>query len=258
MNTRFWEIDTLRGIAIVMMIIFHILFNLKYFEVLDIKLYSGPMFFFWFPIPLIFLLLVGISMTLKNNRYRARSMKNEQDLGKADGSAVVHVTRGFQILFFAMLITAVTWFVVNDDVIIFGILHLIGLSIILSIPFVKHKWFGFFTGILLIIIGLIFRSIRMDTYWFLVFGIRPRVFSTLDYFPLLPWMGVILIGIFLGNTLYANYERQYTLPDMSKNPVVRILGFLGKHSLLIYMIHPPIIIAVFILLGFVDIGFFTS
>jgi len=252
--TRFWEIDALRGIAIIMMIIFHILFNLKYFEVLDIKLYSGPMFFFWLPIPFIFLMLVGVSMTLKKHRTVKPIKKEKRERGIVDDLPRSYIKRGFKILFFALLITAVTWMVIGDGFIIFGILHLIGLSMILSIPFVDKKYFSFFTGVVLIMAGLVMQTFRVKTYWLLVFGIRPFGFYTLDYFPLLPWMGVVLIGIFLGNTLYTNYERQYRLPDISKNILVRSLGFLGRHSLLIYLVHQPIIITAFVLMGLVEVG----
>ncbi len=76
----------------------------------------------------------------------------------------------------------------------------------------------------------------------------------LDYFPILPWFGLVLVGIFLGNTLYRDYKRRFPIKDVSNHPISRAFIFLGRNSLIIYLLHQPILIAVLYLLGFVDIG----
>jgi len=67
-NERFWEIDLLRGIAIIMMIIFHILFDLVFLGIIKINLYSGLNLLFLYSIGTIFLLLVGVSLSLSYSR----------------------------------------------------------------------------------------------------------------------------------------------------------------------------------------------
>lgn len=82
-------------------------------------------------------------------------------------------------------------------------------------------------------------------WWLLPFGIYPAGFTSVDYTPLFPWFGVVLIGIGIGNFLYTGGVRQFAvprLPDLFSAP----LAFLGRHSLLIYLVHQPVII---ILLG---------
>jgi uncharacterized membrane protein len=71
-----------------------------------------------------------------------------------------------------------------------------------------------------------------------------------DFYPVLPWFGVALIGVFAGYSLYPNGQRRYAWPDLGRVAPVRGLRFLGRHSLLIYLIHQPLLIGLFIVLGF--------
>jgi uncharacterized membrane protein len=74
-----------------------------------------------------------------------------------------------------------------------------------------------------------------------------------DYRPLLPWFGIVLIGLFFGNVVYGDGRRPAVLGD--KAPVLaRPLLPLGKNSLLIYLVHQPIIIAVLAATGGVDLN----
>ena len=76
-------------------------------------------------------------------------------------------------------------------------------------------------------------------------GITPVGVATLDYEPLIPWFGVLLIGIALGSVLYRGCVRCKVLEKLGEMPkVASPLAFLGRHSLLIYLIHNPIIFAV--------------
>ncbi len=77
---------------------------------------------------------------------------------------------------------------------------------------------------------------------------------SVDYFPVFPWFGVFLIGIFLGNVLYPKYERRIQIPDLSRFFVVRFFCFLGRHSLTIYLLHQPILILLLYVLGVADLG----
>jgi uncharacterized membrane protein len=71
-----------------------------------------------------------------------------------------------------------------------------------------------------------------------------------DYYPVLPWFGLALLGIFTGYSLYPQGVRRFSLPDGSAFPPFQALRFLGRHSLLIYVIHQPILIGLLMALGF--------
>ena len=79
-NKRFWEVDFLRGIAIIMMIIFHILFDINYFSIYEINMSLGHIRIFNYLIVTIFLLLVGISLTLSYSNVKEKLSKKDLKL----------------------------------------------------------------------------------------------------------------------------------------------------------------------------------
>ena len=218
---RFWEIDTLRGIAIVLMIIFHIAFDLSYFGNYGLDIHSGLWRLLGRTTASIFILLAGISLSLSHSRSAAGMEK--------------YLTRGLKIFSWGLLITLLTYILFPEEFIIFGILHFIGLSIILAYPFLRQKRWNLIIGLAIIIVGL---SLKGPLLLF------PTPFRTFDYFPLFPWFGLVLIGIFLGNSLYPNHTRSFSLPEVSTP-----LSTIGRHSLFIYLLHQPILIALLYLFG---------
>jgi len=232
---RFWEIDLLRGIAVTMMIIFHFLYDLNYFNIYNLILYSGCLLIYVYLIGTFFFLLIGISLTLSFT-------KAKQSLTKKD-LKIKFLKRGLKIFGLGLLITIITWIYLKEGYVIFGVLHCIGLSIILSYPFIKYRYFNVLIGFILISIGLILKNYTFDFQFLVWLGFKPTQFYTIDYFPLLPWFGVILIGIFLGNMLYAKHNRSFKLKDISGLKIIRFFSFLGQHALIIYFIHQPILLS---------------
>ncbi|BDZ70198.1 heparan-alpha-glucosaminide N-acetyltransferase [Methanobacterium petrolearium] len=159
-----------------------------------------------------------------------------------------------KLLILGLFITLITWIFIPQDFIVFGILHFIGIAIILEYPFLDKKYLNLVLGIVFIIIGFIVAQFTVNYPWLLWLGLKPSVFVTVDYFPLFPWLGVVSLGLFIGKVLYTKYKRRYPLPDLSKNLVIKIFSFLGRHSLIIYLIHQPILIMVLYMLGVLDLG----
>jgi len=231
MTARFWEIDFARGLAVIGMIIFHALWQLNYFGYTTLSLYSGWLGLFQKFVAITFLLLVGISLTLSINR--------------RDDHNLWFVKRGLFIFGLGILITAFTFLFFKEGLIFFGVLHLIGASIILAIPFAKHIYANILTGLAVIAAGIYLQTLTFDFPYFLWLGFFYPV-TTFDYYPLLPWFGVILIGIAFGNVLYKNGERIIELKDCDN-----IISKLGKYSLLIYFIHQPILFGLLMLLSYI-------
>jgi len=234
-NERFWEIDLLRGIAIIMMIIFHILFDLVFLDIVKINLYSGLNLLFLYSIGTIFLLLVGVSLSISHSRVINVLSKRQIWLK--------FIQRGIMIFCLGLIITIFTWFYLGRGFIIFGVLHCIGLSIIFSIPFLKYRFSNLFLGTILVFIGIVLKTMVFNFNWFLWLGFVPRGFYTVDYFPILPWFGVVLIGIFIGNILYRDNKRNFHINDFSKFKLVKLFCFLGRYSLVIYFVHQPVILS---------------
>jgi uncharacterized membrane protein len=154
-----------------------------------------------------------------------------------------------------LIITLVTWVYPHNGFIMFGILHCIGISILLAYPLIRFRTMPLILGILCIILGVFLQiTIVVDFPWLLWLGFVPSFFFTLDYFPLLPWFGVVLMGIFLGNSLYQNNKRKFLLKDHSQFIMNRMICFLGRHSLIIYLLHQLIIVGLLYLFHLVVNG----
>lgn len=241
-GSRFWEIDVLRGVAIVMMIVYHLMFDLAFFGIYPIDLWSLPILVFLYPIGTLFLILVGVSLTISYGR--AQNRLSRWQLRRK------FIVRGLFIFAGGMVITLATWIVLPHEFIIFGVLHCIGISIILAYPFIELRYTSLLLGIISIISGIyLLSSVTVGFPWLLWAGFVPQGFVTLDYFPLLPWFGVVLIGIVIGQTFYHGYTRKFSIRDYSDKKVVKGISFLGRHSLLIYFIHQPIILGLLALAG---------
>jgi uncharacterized membrane protein len=232
--SRYWEIDLARGIAILMMILFHMVFDLYYFRIFPIDIYSGFWRYFAFATASLFLLIVGISLTI--SRARVASTRSGYQL------ALKFVYRGAGIFLLGLLVTFCTWLFLKEGFIVFGILHLIGVSIIISPLFFRFKKCNIVLGFLCIGIGY-FITTSTGPIWLLPLGIHPATFWSVDYEPIFPWFGIVLIGMGLGEYLYPEGVRRFTLPQIPEI-VVRPLAFLGRHSLIIYLVHQPVIILV--------------
>jgi uncharacterized membrane protein len=157
-----------------------------------------------------------------------------------------------------MVITLVTFILSPRDPIVFGILHSIGLSIILAYPFLRRKFTNLVLGLVFVAIGISLRGIGFGVPWFLWLGFQPANYVMRDYRPLLPWFGVVLLGIFVGNLLYEQGRRCFALPDLSGLSPVRLLALLGRHSLAIYLVHQPVLLVLLVALGIVDPRVFTG
>jgi uncharacterized membrane protein len=131
----------------------------------------------------------------------------------------------------------------------FGILHIMGIAMILAIPFRNYRSLNIALWVALVILGGIVQTIDVNTLLAVPLGIAPADYLPLDYFTLLPWFGVVLLGIGLGNILYSGAKRLFPLPDWSSSPAIQSLSALGSNSLWIYVIHQPVIWAILFLLG---------
>ena len=242
-QSRLWEVDFIRGIAVVMMIFFHILFDLNFFQVLSIELYSGFMLPFALSIGTLFLFIVGVSLSLSVSR-----VKTVFSWKKIQGKIVF---RGLKIFLIGVVITVVTWLLLREGFIIFGVLHCIGISVILGCLFLRFRLLNLFFGVVCIVIGIFLLFVRVDFVWLLWLGFRPYGFYTLDYFPLFPWFGVVLLGVFFGNVFYEGGVRSFSLNNQCVNMFCRGVCFLGRHSLVIYLVHQPVILGLLYVFGFI-------
>ena len=250
LKKRFWEVDSLRGLAVLLMITYHFLFDLTFFGVFYVDVYSGFLWVFARITASTFIFLMGVSLTLSNSRAEQSGEFIHGGLFKK------YLKRGLKIFLLGIFITIVTWIFIPEEFIIFGVLHFIGISIILAYPFIKRKYTNLVLGISIIIVGIYLGTYTFNFSWLMWLGFIPNTLQTVDYFPLFPWFGIVLLGLFFGSLFYKNYQRQFKIPDLSRTYVIRCFSFLGRNSLIIYLIHQPILIIVLYLLGVVSINSF--
>jgi uncharacterized membrane protein len=238
---RYGELDAARGIAILMMIVFHTLFDLYFFGLYPVNVSSGFWRYFAFATASLFLLIAGISLSLSH----ARALPAlEGDRGTSILIAVKYLKRGAGIFACGLLVTLATWLYLREGFVIFGILHVIGVSIMFSPLFFRFKQYNILIGAFVILIGIFVSSAGTEgPLWLLPIGIHPASFWSVDYEPLFPWFGLVLAGIGLGGTIYPEGRRSFPAPQIPE-VIDRPLTFLGRHSLLIYLIHQPVIILV--------------
>jgi len=210
-------VDFLRGSAVVLMVIYHVFFDLSYFGKIHVESE-----FFWFAFPrfigAMFIFISGISLTLAKVKYGKKL-------------TAVAVRKGLKYLLLGFLISFLT--LPTGCYVRFGILHFFGVAVVLGSFFAKLRLFSALLGLAFILAGVEMEKICIDGEYLLWIGIKPTNFCTLDYYPLLPWFGFMLLGIYAGNS----FNLDLRIPKGLK-PIT----FLGRRSLMIYLLQHPVIL----------------
>lgn len=226
MTKRLKLLDSLRALAIFLMVLYHTAYDLREYIGLPID-YHSP---FWFSLgkasALLFMILSGFSAGLSKNPSR----------------------HGLQVLTWGMVITLTTY-ILMPSYVRFGILHLLGTGMLFS-PYLLRLP----PLILLLVAGGIgtggYWALHMTVpyAWLLPFGLTYSGFSSIDYYPLFPYLSVTILGV-LFFKYYKHFAQEYkpALEDENKAPVTpkrwaRFVESLSKHSLAIYLVHQPLLV----------------
>ena len=236
---RYWEIDAARTLAIAMMVAYHIVYDI---DLAAPGLGPDPFRGSWGLLPeatgSLFLAVAGMSLSISDARLRARGVGAWERWRS-------HARRAAIVLAAGMLVTAATWVVFPDRFVRFGILHAIGVSILVGAALVRFPALTAIAGGAAIAAGLAVAGGTSDAPGGLVVGLPPAGFSSVDYWPLLPWMGALLLGAALGSLLYPGGRRAGPLTRIPPGPrATRPLTAPGRHSLPVYLVHQLILVPV--------------
>ena len=238
-SKRYIELDILRGLAIILMIFGHILWDLDYFKIIPINhgIYKTlqPI------IPTLFFIIVGLSVIVGR-------MKREMTAEQEKNYQIKLIKRGLKIFNLGMVLTIGSIIFIPDRPVIFGVLHCIGLSIVLSALFVKTKKYNIIFSTIFIVLGyfLMYTYFTNPSILQIILGMHSEYFwmQTVDYFPMLPWLGVMLLGMSIGYYIFDLKKRnliKIKMPDLSVYKPARFFSYIGRYSLEIYLVHQPII-----------------
>ncbi len=221
---RIQIIDSFRGLTIISMVLFHLFYNINYYWTLDF--YDGTVFnkIWQLSIALSFFTISGITSSFLNPN------KN--------------IKRGIITSLIGFSITLITYFFAKDQLIIWGVLNGLGLSMIISGLIQKsigpRLWpifiiaFAFSYKIPAGLLGA--NSFFNGLYQKNLFpiGFPSFDFYSNDYFPLIPWLFALLAGLSLGKFLQIKNFYNF---DIKENP----LGKIGRYSMTIYLTHQIIL-----------------
>ena len=228
MKLRYHLLDNIRGVCIILVVWYHVLFNLS-------EIFGGNYAFFRSAgmdafrdgFVGVLMVLAGISCHFTRSNLR----------------------RGIKTLAGGLLVTAVTAMAMPSQLITFGILHFFGCCMLLYAALEKvlakiPLWPGAAVSFALYFACRgIYGQVTGMPRNFLLFALGFRTgHSSADYYPILPWVFLFLTGCFLGR-LFARGE----VPKVfAKNPAPALAG-LGRHTMIIYLLHQPIVYGVMML-----------
>ncbi len=246
---RFWDVDAARGVAMIMVVLYHLVFDLDNFAGYGIESTSGFWALFADASASAFLFLAGLALAISSERERRLGRGGLDLFGK-------YARRGARIFLYGMLITLV-FLALGYGYVIFGILHLIGVSIVLAYPLLGRRVPILVVGLAVVVGGAYLRAAGLSApgvagILLAPLGVLPEGLFMPDYRPLLPWFGVVLIGLFFGNAAYL--PRRVKAPTAKAPPYAAPVAFLGRHTLLVYLVHQPVLIATLWALGVVEFG----
>lgn len=229
-------IDEARGVCIILVVVYHLFYSMTmvfgmeaFYEIFGVMRIYQPI------LPAMFILISGISFQLSRS----------------------NVKRGLILLLISAAITVILLIFMPKMVIWFGILHFlavmnIGFGLIKKYIDKIPAAFGLIVfAVLFILTYNVHRGyIGIEGIWSYTLpealyqtdftaplGFYTENFRSSDYVPILPWVFMFLIGTIIGR--YAN-----NLPPSLKKTHIRPLAFVGRHTLIIYLVHQPVIVAV--------------
>ena len=240
-SKRYVLLDSLRGLMILLMIAYHTLWDMVYIFNVNALWFKSTLGFIWQQGCWIFFLLSGFCWSLGRRKLK----------------------RGLQVFGASIIISAVTIIFMPENVILFGVLSSIGTSMIVMIPLNRifrkvNPYIGMIVCFGLFIVTRNINSgslgfcdlniLELPKIWYkdlftAYLGFPPQSFSSSDYFSVFPWVFLYQTGYFLHGVF-----RKKEWFDYLTRPRIKFLEWIGRNSLVIYMIHQPIIYVILMIL----------
>jgi uncharacterized membrane protein len=226
---RIVALDLARALALVAMAVFHFAFDLELFGFAAPGTTMEPG---WRWLAYLtagsFLFLVGVSLWLAHqNGIRWRG----------------YWVRLGMIVAAALAITVVTWFAMPEAFIFFGILHSIAVASLLGLLFLRLPApMLIVLGVAVICLPQVLRLEALDAPWFWWTGLQALRVPSVDYVPVFPWFGPVLLGIATAQ-IFARTGLWARLSQWEAPAGLRVAAWPGRHSLAVYLLHQPVLVS---------------
>jgi len=230
---RLIGIDIFRGWAILLMVIFHFSYDIDYFKIIDFQIQTNT-FFIWFRFLIVsmFLLTVGMSLKLAH-----KTEINWSSLKQ----------RTFYLMVASLLVTISSYIIFPNSWIYFGILHFILISSFIVLPLLNHPYLSLTIAITTFIA---FHLNILNMHWLFNLLVTPLHLPptiSVDVVRFVPWISFVLVGMSMVSLGW--HQKIFDIHFFNKRDNLNeFFSFLGKHSLLIYIAHQPILFGIFLLL----------
>ncbi|MBD8890692.1 heparan-alpha-glucosaminide N-acetyltransferase [Roseibium litorale] len=234
-SRRIGALDAARGAALVAMVVYHLSWDLSWFGHVDWAVSTDPDWkAFAASIAGSFLFLSGIGLALAHRngiRWRAFWIRE----GK--------------VALAACTVSIATWFAFGDSFVRFGILHAIAASSLIALPFLRAPAFLSIAAAALIGTAPLWASSHaFDGQLLLWTGLGQPDYGSVDYVPIAPWTGLVLLGLGLTRlalrlkpALFNVRAPDETGAQQSPGRVLGALATFGRYSLPVYLIHQPLL-----------------
>lgn len=215
---RITELDFWRGIALLLMVYFHLIWSMNQMYGYHVFFSSWINFYIGKISAILFILISGIVFSF----------------GK------FHIKRFIILASIAITISIVTYVYNSDYFIKFGIIHFFALSSLVAILFKRiNKYMLLGIGIAIITGWFWIHAIPVHSDYLFFLWFVSSSFQSTDFYPLIPRFGIYLIGMWLSKILYAS-KKNIFWNIFNVGPI----NFVGTNTLIIYLIHQPIIILI--------------
>lgn len=229
-RNRLQKVDLFRGFALLGMVIYHFSWDLSYFSYIAPNIPAeGPLRILARCVASCFLFAAGFSLYLahgKQIRWHA------------------FFRRLFIIIMAACLVSLVSFLIMPQGFIYFGILHEIALTSLIGLLFLRTPLIlNLVAFIFFLFVPVFFKSDVFNSPYLLWIGLCTFPLPSFDYVPVFPWFSAGLAGVTTArivNYFHAfNYLEQGIRPHWLNN----ITAWMGRHSLIFYLVHQPVLLA---------------